>query len=162
MLNSYCKNIFPQEAVKGCTEVIADDTDVTVMLLHHWRPGLFDIVFKSEISKKSWSIKESCNSLPPGMQKVLPFIHAFSGCDTTSAIFGFGKLTVWKKFKGCYILFEYFKLETFLGSPKLLEMASTFMEDSAVEKLPDIGDKLFVSLYGSKERDSLASLRYLQ
>ena len=82
------------------TEVVADDTDVAVMLLHHWRTELHDILFTSDISRKSWSIKYSTHALPKGIKQVLPAIHAFSGCDTTSAIFGCGKATVLNKMKG--------------------------------------------------------------
>ena len=81
-------------------QVVADDTDIAVMLLHHWHEDLNDIIFTSECSKKSWSVKECVKSLSPGVKSVLPFIHALSGSDSTSAIFGIGKPTVLKKFKG--------------------------------------------------------------
>ena len=82
------------------TEVVADDTDVAVMLLHHWRTELHDILFTSDITRKSWSFIYSTHALPKGIKQVLPAIHAFSGCDTTSAIFGCGKATVLNKMKG--------------------------------------------------------------
>ena len=81
------------------TEVVADDTDVAIMLLHHWSSELNDILFKSERPKKSWSIQKSVEALPADMKDVLLCLHAFSGCDSTSAIFGLGKATVFKKFK---------------------------------------------------------------
>ena len=81
-------------------EDVADDTDVAVMLLHHWRTELHDILFISDISRKSWSIKYSTNALPKGIKQYLPAIHAFSGCNITSAIFGCGKATVLNKIKG--------------------------------------------------------------
>jgi len=81
-------------------EVFADDTDIVVLLMHHWKKRLFDIVFTSERSGKSWSIKDSCTDLSVDILKILPFLHAFSGCDTTSAVFSIGKPTVFKRFKG--------------------------------------------------------------
>ena len=59
-----------------------------------------DIVLTSQRSKKSWSVKECCEELTPELKSVLPVVHAFSGCDTTSAIFGYGKAKLLKLFKG--------------------------------------------------------------
>ena len=85
-------------------EVNADDTDVAVMLVHHWNEEKYDILFHSWRSNKSWSIKESSSSLSPDMKSNLLFVHPFSGCDTTSAVFGIGKTTAFKKFKGMLII----------------------------------------------------------
>ncbi|CAC5394474.1 unnamed protein product [Mytilus coruscus] len=41
-------------------------------------------------------IHELNKSLSPLLAKILPAVHALTGCDTTSAIFGFGKKTVFK------------------------------------------------------------------
>ncbi|GFS26659.1 hypothetical protein ElyMa_007060900 [Elysia marginata] len=43
--------------------------------------------FTSMISVPLWGVRKS---------KALPFFHAFSGCDTTSAFFGKGKKTAWQ------------------------------------------------------------------
>ena len=82
------------------TEVIADDTDVAILLLYHWNPELCDIILTSERSKKSWSIMNCCEDVTPQLKTALLAIHAFSGCNTTSAIFGFGKTKLLKLFKG--------------------------------------------------------------
>ena len=81
-------------------EIFADDTDIAVLLMYHWPGQLFDIVFTSERPSKPWSIKLSWATIPPVLRKALPFIHAFSGCDSTSAIFGLGKPSIFKRFKG--------------------------------------------------------------
>ena len=62
-------------------EVIADDTDVAILLLYHWDEKLCDISLTSEGSKKCWSVKECANELKPEEKKALLLIHAFSGCD---------------------------------------------------------------------------------
>ena len=96
-------NILIFQAPKaGQVEVHADDTDIAIMLVHHWEDKLHDIVFRATQSKKSWSIKHSATDMAPDVKAVLPFIHSFSGCNTTSALFGIGKATVLKKFKGKY------------------------------------------------------------
>ena len=65
-------------------QVFADDTDIAVLLLHHWHQGLHDIFLTSKRSDKRWSIKDCCASLPLGIRKVILVLHGFSGCDTTS------------------------------------------------------------------------------
>ena len=89
-----------QKADENPVEVISDDTDIAVLLLFHWTENMKDIFFHSERSNKTWSIKASSKSLSPEIKNILPLVHAFSGCDTTSAIFGLGKPTVLKQFKG--------------------------------------------------------------
>ena len=84
-------------------EVHADDTDVALMLVHHWNPTMHEIIFCSHQSRKSWSVKESALALSPDIKASLLLIHAFSGCDTTSALYGISKATVLKKFKGSNI-----------------------------------------------------------
>ena len=99
MFNLNIKTYFLQESRSNITEVIADDTDVAILLLYHWNAKLFDILLTSEISKKSWSVKACCGELAPALKTVLLLLHAFSGCDTTSSIFGYGKTKVLKLFK---------------------------------------------------------------
>ncbi|CAC5356831.1 unnamed protein product [Mytilus coruscus] len=41
-------------------------------------------------------IHELSKSLSPLLANILPAVHALTGCDSTSAIFGFGKKTVFK------------------------------------------------------------------
>ena len=68
--------------------VVAGDTDMR--LLYHWNEKLFDIFLLQERGKKCWSMKE-CQSQVSGMKQHLLFVHAWSGCDSTSAILGKGK-----------------------------------------------------------------------
>ena len=70
--------------------VVADDTDSCIMLLYHWKKDMNDIFLLQEHWKRAWSIKNT----EKGIQDIknhLLFIHAWSGCDTTSSIFGKGK-----------------------------------------------------------------------
>ena len=69
--------------------VVADETDVAVMLLYHWKDQLSDIFFLQERGKKCWSIKEAAQKIT--LKDHLLFIHAWSGCDSTSSILGKGK-----------------------------------------------------------------------
>ena len=95
-------NFFFKAAELGTTEVVTDDTDVAVMLLYHWHLNLHDVIFSSDRSHKSWSISECIKKLSPKIKYMILFIHAFTGCDITSSIFGLGKPSVLKQFKGGY------------------------------------------------------------
>ena len=75
------------------TTLIGDDTDLLVLLCFHadvTRNGLY---FRSEGKQTTktlrvWYIVWLKSKLDP---ELLPFVHAFSGCDTTSRLFGIGK-----------------------------------------------------------------------
>ena len=66
--------------------VVADDTDVLVLLMYHWKQNMADVYFLSEVKKNMmvWKIRDSW----PTTTSHLLFLHAWSGCDTTSATFG--------------------------------------------------------------------------
>ena len=73
-------------------------------------------------------------------------MHAFGGCDTTSAIFDKGKSTVKN-------LLE--------KSAEAKYLAKEFMNPNAEqERIGQAGIKLFVLLYGGKQGDTLEVLRY--
>lgn len=69
--------------------VTADDTDVLILLLHH--AGCSDEIFM-ESKQHIISIKVAKEVLGLETCLCLPFAHAMSGCATTSASFGMGKL----------------------------------------------------------------------
>ena len=56
--------------------VVADDTDIVIMLLYHWKKEMGDLILFQERLNRGWNMM---------------FVHAMSGCDTTSAPFGKGK-----------------------------------------------------------------------
>lgn len=68
-----CQNdsgcIIAKEALSSASQndnpvlVAAEDTDVAVILLHHWEPSMQDIVFFCERSQSRFSIKTSKNAL---------------------------------------------------------------------------------------------------
>src|ERR1700761_7119678 len=80
---------------------------------------------------------------PPG---IALFLHAFTGCDTTCALFRQGKM------KMLYVLSK---------QPDLLEVATTFLNyDATHEEIASAGNKCLVALYGGGEDDPLNALRY--
>ncbi|KAG1714706.1 Multidrug resistance-associated protein 1 [Nymphon striatum] len=46
-------------AIQLYTIVVADDTDVAVMLLYHWNENISDVFFLQERGKKCWSIRKA-------------------------------------------------------------------------------------------------------
>ncbi len=80
---------------------------------------------------------------------VLPHIlaiHAWGGCDTTSAVFGHGK---------CRIL----KLAQ--KSQEVRQWCAVFaQEDTTRYAVGEAGERIFISMYGGKPDDSLTKLRH--
>ena len=74
----------------GHVTVVADDTDIAVMLFHHWQSNMSDVYFFQERWNKAWSIKDA-SSKSENIKQHLLFVHARCGCDTVSSVFGKGK-----------------------------------------------------------------------
>ena len=69
---------------------VADDKDIVVMLVHHWQENMSEVYFLQERWSKAWSVKHA-SSRNKIIKEHLLFLHSWSGCDTTSAVFGKGK-----------------------------------------------------------------------
>ena len=81
--------------------VIAEDTDILVLLCHHMKENTLRLfILISEIinlKHPTWDIKLMCNKLGSWLCNFLHFLHAICGCDTTSRLFWIGKGAVFKK-----------------------------------------------------------------
>ena len=81
---------------------VADDIDILVMLLLMWDETMGVLFLRHEARKsikkdlEIISIINVTSSLPSHVKENLLFIHAWGGCDTTSALFGQGKTAVLK------------------------------------------------------------------
>ena len=132
--------------------LFANDTDVILMLVHHWSNDFAPIYVRSDNTKsgnrvqKLFDVKEASSLLDMSLKQGLLFIHAFSGCDTTSAIHDKGKNSLMK-------LME--------KSDEAKSIAKVFMSHNVEqENIGKAGVKLFVLLYGGKPGDTLQTLRY--
>ncbi|KAJ8341530.1 hypothetical protein SKAU_G00338210 [Synaphobranchus kaupii] len=75
------------------------------------------------------------------------FIHAVTGCDTISRIFGIGKKTAFQKFVK--------------GDPVLQSFANAFtVPNQTPEVIDDLGSQVMAILFGGKCTDSLVTMRY--
>ena len=71
------------------TTLIGEDTDMLILLLHYMQQANKDLYFRSDNELKIVLGEELCSKLL--------FLHAYTGCDTTSRIFGVGKKYVFHK-----------------------------------------------------------------
>ena len=131
------------------TVLVGDDTDLLVLLLHHSIITSKDLFFAPEPKKNAkrrvWDIKNSKSSIGPFVCQHILFLHALSGCDTTSRLFGIGKAAVLKKFKTNATLQQAAKvLDSFSATPEVIESA---------------GETALVVMYNGKKKQSLNELR---
>ena len=79
------------------TVVVADDTDILVLLCWHASTSTMSIYFRPEprqVQKKaprSWNIAVMQTMLGPDLCSNIIFIHALLGTDTTSSLYEIGK-----------------------------------------------------------------------
>ena len=78
----------------------------------------------------------------------LLFLHAWSGCDTTSSTFDHAKTSLLKRIK---------------ESKEVQQISSLMSEHSATaEQIGKAGTRLFIITYSGKQEDSLDSLQYIK
>ena len=74
----------------------AEDTDVLAMLVHHGSSTSHPI-FLTTSSTGTYDIREIQQGLSERQRRYLLFCHAFTGCDTVSAIGSHGKSTLFDR-----------------------------------------------------------------
>ena len=86
------------ELANTCEVVlIGEDTDLLVLLCYHADIHSSRIYFKSESKQavarkiRVWDITKTKIVLGEEICRLLPALHAMTGCDTTSRLFGIGK-----------------------------------------------------------------------
>ena len=131
------------------TTLIGEDTDLLVLLLYHAPANeCKHLCFRSDKGTQHvYNITVLKRLLGDDVCSDLSFIHAFSGCDTTSKIFGVGKKSVVQK--------------VIAGDSVLHECSNVFRTPTADPATVEItGCNAMVSLFNGGKSDSLASLRY--
>ena len=84
------------------TTLIGEDTDLIILLLYYVQGDTMALYFKSDRTKpdgsfKVYDINRLKDILAHDLCSQLLFIHAMTGCDTTSRIFGVGKKSAFQK-----------------------------------------------------------------
>jgi len=76
--------------------VRAEDADVLILLVHHSSSAKHPLFVTT--AKGSYDVGRIRDALSERQRRYLLFCHAFTGCDTVSAIGGHGKTTLMKRF----------------------------------------------------------------
>ena len=120
---------------------------IYILLLYHYKATMSDIFLVSERSSSKYNIGKVIAQMHPIILKHILFIHAWVGCDSTSAIFREGKTFVLQKLQ----------TSTEIQSP------SYIFEDYSSSQLEIVqaGLRIFVIIYGGKENNTLNRLRYV-
>ena len=122
-------------------EVIAEDCDVLVLLVHHGASSAGDIFFTSQ--KGSFCIKDISANLTANERDWLLFLHAFSGCDTASGIYRQSKIALMRK-----LCAENSDLETIFSR--------IMSHDPAKDAIISAGMSLLSYIYGDIDKSLLA------
>lgn len=107
--------------------MVSDDTDVFVLLLHHYQMAGVEVPLTMESPSKERAIldiKVTQAKHRDIVKNLLP-AHALSGCDTTACYFGIGKSTVIKILKDGYDLSAIGNVEAPL--PEVIAQATRFI-----------------------------------
>ena len=132
------------------TTLIGEDTDLFVLLLYHAHAEYKNLYFRSDTKAKAtkvYNINRLKVILGNDLCSQLLFIHAITGCDTTSRIFGVGKKATFQKLVK--------------GDSVLQSCSNEFISPNQTRAIiEDLGSKVMAVLFGEKCTESLASLRY--
>ena len=125
--------------------MVANDTDVALLLVFHWKPLLHEITFTSE--KKYWNIRDVVSALQDSFRSHIMVLHTFTGCDTTSAIYAKGKTSFLKKI---------------FASNKIRDAMEVISDPWAKpSEVGDAGQKLLLNMYGGTGNDNLITKRFV-
>ena len=85
-----------ESAQTKTTVLVGDDTDLVVLLCYHIPEDGHDLYFRPEPKANArgarvWHVRKVKEQLGTDLYKNLLFLHAVSGCDTTSRLYGVGK-----------------------------------------------------------------------
>ena len=138
-------------AAESPTVLVGDDTDLLVLLCFYTRQDGCDLFFRPEPKSTStqikvWNMRRVQTELGSALCNNILFLHAISGCDTTSRPFGIGKSAPLKKFCD----FSYYR-----------EQARKFdAVDTCADDVVKAGENAQVAMYGGRQGESLDSLRH--
>ncbi|WAR19045.1 hypothetical protein MAR_000883, partial [Mya arenaria] len=121
--------------------VIGEDTDLLVLLCFYANSDANNIVSHLILKLHLKTI----HVLGEEVRKLLVFIHAFTGCDTTSRLYGIGKGATLKKT---------------VSDEKIRNHASIFLKDSLHDEIELAGIAVITSVYGGTQCQGLDLLRY--
>lgn len=140
-----------EKSINNTTIIVGEDIDLLILLIA--RTQILDqptsIFFKkpgkNNVETKIYST-ESLNKYPHCKKNIL-FLHAMTGCDTTSTLFGKGKIKVMKMFE---------KRSDLHNSVEIFQQ-----ENCARDALVNAGIHFLLAMYGApKSENSIDNYRY--
>ena len=144
--NSDADTSFVKKALELSEEshvcVVSDDTDVLILMIHHMKQPQNCVYIRQ--SGVYFDIIGLRRSLGKTAESLLLY-HALTGCDTTSGLFGFGKVRLFKS-----KLLE-----------KLPSLAGEFyVRQEGSDRVVEAGLKIISMIYSKSSDNSLDALRY--
>ena len=136
-------NIAIEKAKTKQVVLFGEDTYLLVLLCHHYKTYLQKIIFRSALRKniqheeKEWDIEKTCNMLGKPVCYVLPSLHALTGCDTTSRMYGISKSSA---------------LKMLSKNERFKNQCLAFSEATDIETIQENGEQLIAMLYGTRFR----------
>lgn len=134
------------------------DTDVVVLAVYYFPKMKYVSEFWIETERVTRTAdlrrfipaNEICKSLGPSFCTILPAVHALTGCDSTSALFGIGKKSVLKTVQD-------------IGPDAFLDLSELYRNDD--QEALRAGRKFIAALYDPKQKTgryhrSLNDLRF--
>jgi len=122
------------------------------MMMHFWKQEMGDLIIRSDNTRKGRNymkqleIEKALSKTNNTIKPYLLLIHAFGGCDTTSAIHNKGKSAI---------------LNLIQTSKEARDLGDVFMDPASSQlQIGQAGKRLFVLLYKGRASDTLADLRY--
>lgn len=138
-----------EKHLRGGACVVGQDTDLLVMLIALTPEKPNNMFFMKPPTRSNPSVVYDINKLAKKYaktRKCLLFIHAISGCDTTSAIYRKGKVQA---------------LQILSKNPQLQTEIEIFLnQDSTRDKICEAGEKFILQMYGVTKQNTLDESRY--
>jgi len=140
-----------ERAEQEITYVIGEDTDLPVLLCYHVQNSSQKVYLRSDIRqnkqsmRKIWDIQKTWSVLTRTVCDLLPFLHALTGCDSTSRFFGIGKSSA---------------LKELIVNTGLHEAGKQFMASQSDKDVRQLGERAIIMLLDGYPCISLDTLRY--
>ena len=131
---------------QGPVTVVGEDTDLLILLLHHYHIGIHSPVYLySNASKMAWNIGKANSLLGVELNQSILAIHTLCGCDTTSRIQSIGLQSI---------------LNKFLKNKELRSSLKRFSSGSiSKDRVLQVGESILLILLGAKKEKTLDELR---
>ncbi|GBL91777.1 hypothetical protein AVEN_71412-1 [Araneus ventricosus] len=146
--NSQDQFLQMKETRSECGSIFVVGENIDLLVLMGLAPMKEYLYFRKCEKGRTPDVLCSTKSFKYKFSRMILFIHAFSGCDTTSALFGHGKT------KFCSVLEKNRYLEE--------NMQVFFNSEAAIDRVAKAGETFLIHLYGGNPRTSACDLNHLR